>query len=225
MNQESLLEQVILFKGLSQEELRLVESVGKVRRYEKNEVIFNEGTQALYLYALMEGRVKIFKVSFDGKEQILHMVEAGEPFGEVPVFEGGVYPAYAMTTMPSIVFSMGRDDFMKLIRQYPEMSFHIIGFLCKRLRQFTKLVEDLSLKEVPGRLATYLINLYYNKNRSLRFELDINKNMLAAILGTVPETLSRAFFRLKALGVIDVDGSVITIKDLNGLEEIAVVGR
>jgi CRP/FNR family transcriptional regulator len=153
------------------------------------------------------------------------MVEPAEPFGEVPVFEGGTYPAYAMTTVSSVIFTITREDFLELLKAYPEMAFHMMGFLCKRLRQFTRLVEDLSLKEVPGRLATYLLHLHSNKAGALTFPLDISKNQLAAILGTVPETLSRAFFRLKSLGMIDLDGATITIKDLKGLEEISLVGR
>lgn len=224
MDPITILNKTVLFNGLSTDEIRTIFNLGKILKYEKGDIVFEEGKIAKYLLILLDGRIKIFKVSFDGKEQILHMVEPGEPFGEVPLFIGGTLPAYAMAITKSSVFQLSKEAFLMTIEKSPELAMHIIGILSIRLRQFTRLVEELSLKEVPGRLATYLLYLYEKNSKKDRFQLDITKNQLASLLGTVPETLSRAFSKLKGLGVIDLDGSTVKIVDPELLVDISVEG-
>ncbi|MFN3534709.1 MAG: Crp/Fnr family transcriptional regulator [Desulfatiglandales bacterium] len=224
MDVKEALSNTSMFRGLEEDELERILTSGKVVSYERSEIIFDEGRPARHFYVLLEGRVKIFKVSFGGKEQILHMVEPEEPFGEVPVFIGGSYPAYAMAVVKSSVFSLSKEAFLAVIGENPKIGIHIIGILCMRLRQFTRLVEELSLKEVPGRLATYLYHLYQKNGMSKSFVLDMPKAQLASVLGTVPETLSRAFSKLKGAGVIELNGSDVIVLDPTTLEEIAVEG-
>lgn len=224
MDPITILSRTILFSGLSENQIQTIFHAGKILIYEKGDIVFEEDKDARHLLILIDGRIKIFKVSFEGKEQILHMVEPGEPFGEVPLFIRGTLPAYAMAMTKSSVFQLSKEAFLSTIENNPEVAMHIIGILCIRLRQFARLVEELSLKEVPGRLATYLLYLYEKNSKKEKFELDITKNQLASLLGTVPETLSRAFSKLKSLGVIDLDGSKVHIIDPEFLVEISVEG-
>ena len=111
------------------------------------------------LGSLLDGQVKIFKASSDGKEQILHILGPGEPFGEVPVFSGQQFPASAEALRKSRLIFFPRSDFVNLITANPSLALNMLAVLSMRLRQFTVQIENLSLKEVPGRLATYLIYL------------------------------------------------------------------
>ena len=188
----------------------------------RGQLIFSQGDEAVGLYVVISGRVKIFKLSPEGKEQILHLFGAGEPIGEVAVFAGGKFPAHAQAMEESRLFFFPRPAFIDLIRKYPSVALNMLAVLSLRLRKFTSLIEDLSLKEVPGRLAAHLLYLGEGKKGIAEVNLDISKNQLASLLGTIPETLSRILARMTREGYIELSGQRrIRILDRKGLEELA----
>lgn len=213
--------QIELFKGLNEEELAELSMILVDQEMKRNQPIFSEGEQATGLYIVVSGSVKIYKLSFDGKEQILHILGAGEPFAEVAVFAGSTYPANAITMEKSRVFFIPRQSFMELIKSYPSLAMSMLATLSLRLRQFAGMIESLSLKEVPGRLATHLLLLSDQNKGEAKVELAISKTQLAAYLGTIPETLSRILAKLVKGGFIESQGSTITLVDREGLEELA----
>jgi CRP/FNR family transcriptional regulator len=171
------------------------------------------------------GLVKIFKVSPGGKEQILHIFGPGEPFGEVPVFTGSHFPASAEAIAESRILFFPRTAFVNLIAANPSLALNMLAVLSIRLRQFTTQIEDLSLKEVPARLAAYLLYLAGENNQKGVVRLAISKAHLASLLGTIPETLSRIFSKMSSQGLIDVKGRHIRILDPNALSTLATCGR
>jgi CRP/FNR family transcriptional regulator len=191
----------------------------------RGKMIFSQGDEAVGFYVVISGRVKIFKLSPEGKEQILHIFGAGEPIGEVAVFAGEKFPAYAEALEESRVFFFPRPAFVDLIGKNPSVALNMLAVLSRRLRKFAGLVEDLSLKEVPGRLAAYLLLRSEQQKRAINFELDVSKNQLASLLGTIPETLSRILARMEKEKLIKSEGKRITILDRNGLEELSVGER
>ena len=210
-----------LFEGLPgsyHEDLAMIVVEQAVKR---EEMIFLEGDEGTGFFVVISGRVKVFKLSPDGKEQILHLFGPGEPFGEVPVFEGRQFPANASAMEDSRLFFFPRDSFIALIKRNPDLALNMLGVLSRRLRRFTMLIEDLSLKEVPGRLAAYLIYLSEQKEGSENLELDISKTQLASLLGTIPETLSRILARMSKAGFIHLDGPRIRILNHDGLVDLA----
>jgi CRP/FNR family transcriptional regulator len=213
--------QIQLFKGLNEEELGELAMILVDQEIKRNQPIFSEGEKATGLYIVVSGSVKIFKLSFDGKEQILHILGAGEPFAEVAVFAGTTYPANAMTMEKSRVFFIPRQAFLALIARYPSLAMSMLATLSLRLRQFAGMIESLSLKEVPGRLATHLLLLSAQNKGATKIELTIAKTQLAAYLGTIPETLSRILAKLTKAGYIESEGPIITIIDREGLQELA----
>jgi CRP/FNR family transcriptional regulator len=213
--------QIQLFKGLNEEELAELAMILVDQEIKRNQPIFSEGEQATGLYIVVSGSVKIYKLSFDGKEQILHILGAGEPFAEVAVFAGSTYPANAITMEKSRVFFIPRQAFLELIASYPSLAMSMLATLSLRLRKFVGMIESLSLKEVPGRLATHLLLLSDQNQGGREIKLSIAKTQLAAYLGTIPETLSRIFAKLVKAGYIDSQGAVITILDREGLEDLA----
>ena len=208
-----------LFQGLPEKEIDLIVAIAIERSYQKGESIFFEGEPANGFYMVGEGKVKIFKMSLGGKEQILHIFGEGEIFGEVPVFHGMPFPASAETLAATRLLFFPRDTFVALVTRNPSIALNMLAVLSMRLRRFTVQIENLSLKEVPARLAGYLLYLLEEQNRKDYVELEISKGQLASLLGTIPETLSRIFAKMSEEGLIEVAGRRINILDRPGLEE------
>lgn len=229
-NISALLADTPLFSGLSDQQLKEVASIISERQFQKNETIFSEGNDGNGFFIVAEGQVKIFKLSTEGKEKILHIFGPGEPIGEVPVFSGDRFPANAQATAESRLLFVPRDKMMHLVKSNPALSLTMLAVLSQRLREFTVQIENLTLKEVPGRLAAYLIFLARDQGQSDQdqkdqVKLNIAKGQLASLLGTIPETLSRIFAKMTDKGLIEVDGSTIRICDADGLEMLAETGK
>jgi CRP/FNR family transcriptional regulator, dissimilatory nitrate respiration regulator len=215
----------LLFHGLSQKEIKRIGEIAVEKRFSRGESVFFEGDDSNGFYIIGEGLVKIYKVSTDGKEQILHILGPGEPFGEVPVFSGQRFPANADTISESRVLFFPRPAFVDLVIKNPTLALNMLAVLSVRLRQFTTQIENLSLKEVPARLAGYLIYLAEEQNSGDVVTLTISKGQLASLLGTVPETLSRVFTRMNVQNLIAVEDRRITLLDRERLKDMAASGK
>ena len=216
--------QIPLFEGLPPEQLEDLAMIMTDQVFRKGEIIFSEGEEADGFYVAIEGRIKVYKLSPDGKEQILHFFGPGEPFGEVPVFTGQRFPAHAEAMEESRVLFFPKQSFVNLVRRNPSLALSMLGILSKRLRRFTALIDDLSLKEVPGRLAAYLLYLSTQEKGAGELELSITKAQLASLLGTIPETLSRILGKMTAQGLIETDGRRIRILDRESLQDLVDSG-
>ena len=222
MNIDHFIREIPLFAGLVDEQIQWLAAIVEKRKYSRGKVIFTEGEEATGLYVLHAGRVKIYKLSSEGKEQILHIFGPGEPFGEVAVFAGGQFPAYAEALEVSETLFFPRKKIVELLTKDPSMAMNMLAMLSKRLKYFTQLVENLSLKEVPQRLAAYLLVLATMKDKRDTVELDIAKGQLASLLGTIPETLSRILNKMTIQGYIEVEGRQIKLLDRQSLENISM---
>jgi len=216
-----LVANIPLFEDLPEEQHRDLASIALVKSFGRGQTIFSEGDPGTGFYVVISGRVKIYKLSADGKEQILHIFGGGEPFGEVPVFEGRRFPAHAVALDESRCLFFPRPAFTDLISRNPSLSLNMLAVLSRRLRRFTVLVDDLSLKEVPGRLAAHLLYLSDRNEGAADLELDVPKGQLAGMLGTIPETLSRILTKMVKQGLIESDGPRIRIVDREELTELA----
>lgn len=210
-----------LFGGLPERQLRELAAIARTSDYKKGEPVFFEGEEGTGFFVVLAGRIKVFKTSPEGKEQILHILERGECFGEVAVFTGYGYPANAQSDSRSSLLYFPRDEFIELVKREPSLALNMLAVLAMRLHRFAGLIEGLSLKEVPGRLATYLLYLSEKAEDGKHLKLDISKGQLASLLGTIPETLSRILNRMNRLEIIESDGSQITILDRKALQELA----
>jgi CRP/FNR family transcriptional regulator len=224
-NAVDIISAIPLFDGLPSDQLEALGEIVLGKDFKKGEIIFSEGDEANGFYVVVEGTVKIFKLSVEGKEHILHIFESGEPFGEVPVFAGEHFPAHAEAIAESRLLFFPRDAFINLIKQIPSLALNMLATLSTRLRQFTVKIEHLSLKEVPGRLAAYLLYLSDELGEQDSVDLSISKQQLASLLGTIPETLSRILSKMTKDGLIEMDGRHITIRDRTGLEELSTTGK
>ena len=217
MGMRELIGTSVLFGGLPEEQLDAIVKIAVEKKFGKNEAIFFEGDPGNGFYMVAEGKVKIFKMSFAGKEQILHIFGPGEPFGEVPVFHGQPFPASAETLVKSTLIFFPREKFIALVHENPSLALNMLAVLSMRLRRFVTQIENLSLKEVPARIAGYLLYLLEEQKSDDSVELEISKGQLASLLGTIPETLSRIFAKMSDEGLIAVDGKKIRILDRKAL--------
>ncbi len=218
----SRLTQVPLFEGLSASQLDRLISISRRQAFAKGDVLFTEGDPALGLFIVLSGRVKVYKLSPDGREQILHVWQKGEPVGEVAVFEGRSYPAHAEALEDCVTLFLSRQGLLDLIRTDPEFALRWLGVLSQRLRRLVGLIESVALREVPARLAEWLLEVDREQGETGMVALTIPKGQLARQLGTIPETLSRTLARLSAQGWIRAEGpGAIRLLDRGALVELA----
>ncbi len=217
----NIISTIPLFNGLPEDQIFAIKKIAVEKQFNKGEIIFSEGDEGNGFFVIAEGRVKVFKVSTEGKEQILHIFGPGQPFGEVPVFTGQRFPASAQAIDKTRVLFLPRASIVDLISANPSLALNMLAIMSKKLRQFAIQIENLSLKEMPARLASYLIFLADEQNNDNAVSLKISKGQLASILGTIPETLSRVFAKLSGQNLISVDGKKIALLDRRGLENLA----
>jgi len=220
-----LLRRCPLFAGLKEEDLKKIRAIASLRQVGKKKVLFSEGEEAKGFYVILSGKVKIYKVSSEGKEQILHIVSAPDAFAEAALFLEGIYPAFAETLSDTQLLFFPKRDFIQLIQKNPQLSINMIVTLSHYLKRFALLIEELSLKEVSSRMAKYLIDLsskFSKEGKSPKeVDLDLSKTQLASKLGTISETLSRTLAKMKTKGIIDVKKNKILILNREALEKLS----
>lgn len=223
------LQVAMIFQGLSSTQLSRVLQIAQLQTWQKDQLIFRQNSPVTGFFVVKTGRVKVFKVSPTGKEQILNIFEAGDNFAEVAALDGQPFPASAAALDWVELIFFPRPAFLELLHEDPSIAINMLISLSKHLRHLVSVIEDLSFKDVPQRLAEYLLQLSNlssasTNNRSRQIDtvtLDLTKTQLAATLGTIPATLSRAFYRLSSEGIITVSGSQITILDRDRLQALS----
>ncbi len=183
-------------------------------------MLFLDGDTATGFFVLLDGQVRIFKSAPDGREYTLHVIEPGQMFAEAAIFRGDTFPASCQALVDSEVVHFPKREFVELVTHYPQIALKIIARLSTWLREFTHKLENLSLREVPARLAWYLL-----RQRRIQgidqFRLPTSKSELAKELGTIPETLSRSLRKLKTACLIAEVGDRVEIRDPEALAELA----
>lgn len=219
MNSTDVLRTIPLFAGLAAVDLEALQAISRVRDCPRGELLFSDGERAEGFFVVLEGKVKVYKLSAEGKERILHVVHPGGTFAEAAIFGNGLYPAYAEPLTGSRLLFIPKEGFLGLLASNSRIAINMIAGLSRFLRQFAQQIEELTFKDVPSRLARYLLDLAKGKRTVV--ELPISKSQLASNLGTVSETLSRTLRKLSDDDLIRVAGKRVEILDLERLEELA----
>ncbi len=202
-----------LFESFTDKDLVLLEPALHVRKVRRGETVFSEGTQADAFFIVAKGSVKVYKVSQDGKEHTLHIHNTGDTVAEAALFASGVYPASCIAIEDSLIVRISREGFLQLVMKHPRLALKMMSGYSKRLRLFVSKIEQLSLKDIRSRLAAYLIQNSIVENGVHICRLQYSKKELASLLGTIPETLSRAFTFLKQEKLIAEEKKEIRILD------------
>jgi CRP/FNR family transcriptional regulator len=221
MDPEQILKKTSLFAGLEDVHYQRLGSIAQPVDVPRGKLIFSEGDEAAGFYIPVEGRVRVFKLSPSGKEQMLHVFGPGEPVGEAAVFAGGPFPANAAAMEAARLLFFPRDAFTEAVRADPAIALRMVSVLSRRLMGFARLIEDLSLKEAPARLAAYLLLLREQSGGGDEVELPMSKSQLSNLLGTTPETLSRMLGKLTQEGALaQVDSRRLRLLDPAFLKRI-----
>ena len=208
-----------LFSGVTETDLQLLVPILRIRKFKKGDFLFAEGAEADGFYIVASGKVKVYKLSPDGRERILHVVQPGNSFAEAAIFDDGRYPAFAETLDISTLVFFPKREFLDLLHCHSQLAINMIAGLSRFLRQFTVQIEDLTFRDVPARLARYLLSL--GQSTTTTVSLPVSKTQLASNLGTTSETLSRTFRKLSDEEVIEVKGKKIEILDADRLSVLA----
>ena len=209
------------FEGLPQETLEAVVARMVPRSLPRGHTLFRRGEQCRGVYVLTSGQVEIYRSTTDGREQVLHVEDPVQTIAELPFFDSGVYPAAARTTRASEVLFLSLDDLQRLYRHHPEVADAIIQNLGRRLRALVTLVEKISLKSVPGRVAATLLEIAERAGRREdggTFVLSSTHTELAHQLATSRESVARAFAHFRHEGWIEQEGRRITLRSISALE-------
>lgn len=231
------LKAVSLFADLEEWQIERLAQQALPRRAEPGELVFAEGDPCMGLYVVFSGAVKIFKESAQGREQVLTVERAGGVVAELPVFDGGPYPASCVPVEPSVLLFISKQDFRRSCREDPELALKVLASVGKRLRHLVGIIEDLSFLTVRGRLAALLLEMAREEARHspsaprsgtaktgepLRIPLHLTQQEIAARIGTVRELVSRNLSRLQAEGIIRLDGHAVIVQDPLRLEQEAM---
>jgi CRP-like cAMP-binding protein len=221
MDMQEFLSATFLFNSFNEMEIDLLSASAAVKKVQKAEHIFTEGGDADAFFIVISGKVKIYKLSLDGKEHTLHIHGPGDLVAEAAIFDSMRYPASCLAMEDTQLVHISRDRFLALIKNHPELALKMMSGYSKRLRQFVAKIEELSLKDIKSRLAGYLLENSSEKNGDLTCRLVYSKKELASVLGTIPETLSRALAFLKQKNLIAEKDNTIIIPDQEKLRMLA----
>lgn len=218
----STLKRCQLFSGMPDEELEQIAAVAIPKHLEKGEYLFHEGHRSEGFYVVQRGAVNVHRVSPAGKEQVISVFHPGQSFAEAALASEGGYPANARAIEPSTVFLIPKADFLELIKRRPELALKMLGSMSQHLRVLVGLLDDLTLKDVEGRLVNWLLKRCPLPLPAgpVTLVLDRTKRVLASEIGTVSETLSRTLAKLRDENLITVDGKTVTIREPQELDRL-----
>ena len=216
-----------LFSELEEPELRALAARAVERRLARGETLFVAGDKAIGLFVIVEGAVRAFRESLEGREQVIHVERAGATIAEVPMFDDGAYPSTAAAEEDSTVLFIDKRDVRQLCLDHPRIALAALKLLASRLRRCAELVEMLSLHEVDQRLARFLLiesrACGTHTDAGTAIDLVLTNQQIAARIGSVREVISRALARLQQNGFITIEGRRVIVIDEAAM--IAYVGE
>ena len=216
-----ILRRVQIFNGLTATELHFLAERAVPRNYSKGELLFTEGDPCTGLFVIESGRVRIFKSSPNGREQILAVEGPGSSIAELPLFDGGNYPASTAAMEDARIYFISKQDFHSLCLVHPQVPLKVLKVVGARLRKLVGIIEELSFTTVRSRLISVLIRLAKTGKKTaagIEIQLPPSNQELASEIGTVRELVSRNLSRLQAEELISIDDKTVIIPDLGRLQ-------
>ena len=217
----AVLQKTALLSSLSPAELHLLAARTVRKLFSAGELLFSEGEPCNGLHIVSRGKVRIFKTSMSGREQVLAVEGPGGSVAELPVFDGGPYPASVIALEDTEIAYISRRDFQAFCMEHPEVALKVLAVVGARLRRLVGIIEELSFATIRQRLASTLLKLAQTEGkktpRGVEFRLPASHQEMANQLGTVRELISRNLMRLQAEGLLEVDARHVVVKDMDGL--------
>ncbi|WP_147822626.1 Crp/Fnr family transcriptional regulator [Salidesulfovibrio onnuriiensis] len=214
---EEAIGSLAFFESLEQEQIARLAQRASVNRFPRGAVFYSEDKASKGLHILLSGKVKLFKMSEDGKEQTIFIFGAGEPFCLCSAFSDGKLPANMAALEDSEVLVISPDHFESIIKEDPTILLTILKVMSRRLKDTMVMIDSLALKNIPARLAAYLLS----REHGGTVELGITYRELSKILGVTPEALSRALKKMTDQGMVETRGATIRLADMAGLHALS----
>lgn len=226
MASSEFLAYVPIFSELSTDTLEKIEKVGTRKIFQKNDVILMEDEVGTALFVIISGKVKVSRTSNDGREVILTILSESDFFGEMAILDGQTRSATVVAIEDSELFIIQRNDFLNLLKEYPEVSIALLQELTKRLRATDVKIKALSLKDAEGKVATVILQLADDVGKIKHGKVEIEKlplqQDLANMAGTSRETISRTLHSFAKKGLIELDGNNLKIVDYEKFKELFI---
>lgn len=217
-----VLSKVPIFAELTPPQMSFLAQRVVAKQFAPGELLFAEGEQCQGMYIVERGHIRIFKSSPGGREQVLSIDGPGGSVAELPVFDGGPYPASGSAVDAATVLLVRKQDFHALCLAHPEVALKVLRVVGMRLRRLVGIIEELSFTTVRRRLASFLFRLAQREgartSAGIEITLPASNQELAAQIGTVRELVSRNLSRFQQEGLLKVDGRLVVIRDLAALE-------
>ena len=224
LNLAASLQKAGLFSNLTPSELQLLAARTVRKLFSAGELLFSEGEPCTGLHIVSRGKVRIFKTSISGREQVLAVEGPGSSVAELPVFDGGPYPASVVAVEDSEIAFISRRDFHAYCMEHPDVALKVLAVVGARLRRLVGIIEELSFTTIRQRLVATLVKIAQAQGQQTpqgsEFRLPDSHQEIANQLGTVRELISRNLMRLQAEGLIEVDARRILVKDMTGLSAL-----
>lgn len=212
------LSKIFLFEACSSQELRLIEASTSLKNLAKGDLLFSDGQKASAFFIIVSGSIKIYKLSSEGNEHIIHVQVPGDLVAEAAIFDKETYPAFGEALEATTLIRISKENFITLLCRNPEMTIKILAAYSRRLRFLVGRLEELSLHDIKSRLATYICKNSQLKAGQYVCQLNFSKKDFAALLGTIPETLSRTLSFFKKQAILIEKGTKIIIQDIEKLK-------
>ena len=211
-----------MFTGLSETELTFLAQRAVPRKFSSGEIVFSEGDPCTGMYVVEAGHIRIFKTSTGGREQVLSIDGPGSSVAELPVFDGGNYPASVSAVEDSTLLFISKQDFQSLCLTHPQVALKVLRVVGARLRKLVGIIEELSFTTVRHRLAGFLVRLAQREGTKVSAGIEVtlpaSNQELASQIGTVRELVSRNLSRFQSEKLIEMDGRRVVIANLKALE-------
>lgn len=212
-----------IFNSLSDTDIEEITSLVSTESLGKKETVFSEGDQSEWFYAVFEGKVKITKLSVEGKEIILELIQPGELFGAVASLKGFPYPANAVAMEDSSIMKISRKNMMLILDMFPSLMFNLMESLSDRLRDSHETTKNIALEKVASRIAALLLKLSEQMGTEtadgLKLNIKLTKQDIAEMVGTTVETSIRTMSRFKKQGLVKEEAGNVIILDPEGLRD------
>jgi CRP/FNR family transcriptional regulator, dissimilatory nitrate respiration regulator len=222
----SRLQALRLFHDLDQKSIRALADRARVRQFKPGDMILREQEKKRGLFVILKGRIKVFRVLGNGREQTIYVFESGEPFCLCAMFAGQHQPASASALEQCEILEISEQDFQRIARDEPSLLLAMLSTLSRRLKEAMDIIESLSSREIPPRVATYLLKTSSTAHDGAQVvNLSMTHRELAKVVGATPEALSRAFRKMSANSLVRLSGREVFILDSSGLERLAWGGE
>jgi CRP-like cAMP-binding protein len=219
-----IISRIAVFRGLKPETVEHVIAPATAVVLTAQECLFRQGDPATAFFITIEGWVKLYRVTQAGEETVIHTMTKGDSFAEAVALTSSLYPATAEAVSDARIVRIPADHIVRCIRASPDIALAMIASTSQHLHQLVQQVEQLKAQSGLQRVAEFLASLAPVDHGSCVIALPYDKVLIAGRLGLKPESLSRAFAKLRSVGVV-VHASHVAVSDVAKLRQLAAIDR